>query len=220
MCPHNRNTEPSCLGHVPQRLAMQCTPSSVWVHATGRLVDEYDGGPTHQRACKAQLASLPAAQLARSPLLAPRQTHSRHSMRHHLQAQQCNIAVELYSKHVLLTTRRTKSRHSVSLKYLLDFQSKYYAHMHTHMTSHSASSALPHVANRSNMAYHHHHLYTSSSGPPVGCMSTLFKQHLNTHKQQHGICIPYFTRVPLTLQYVGVGTSKQASKQASKRVRE
>jgi hypothetical protein len=31
---------------------------------------------------------------------------------------------------------------------------------------------------------YHHHLYTSSSGRPVGCMRTLFKQHLNTHKQQ------------------------------------
>jgi hypothetical protein len=31
---------------------------------------------------------------------------------------------------------------------------------------------------------HHHHLYTSSSGRPVGCISTLLKQHLNTHKQQ------------------------------------
>jgi hypothetical protein len=30
----------------------------------------------------------------------------------------------------------------------------------------------------------HHHLYTSSSGRPVGCMSILLKQHLNTHKQQ------------------------------------
>ncbi len=28
------------------------------------------------------------------------------------------------------------------------------------------------------------HLYTSSSGRPVGCMSILLKQHLNTHKQQ------------------------------------
>jgi hypothetical protein len=26
--------------------------------------------------------------------------------------------------------------------------------------------------------------YTSSSGRPVGCMNTLLKQHLNTHKQQ------------------------------------
>jgi hypothetical protein len=28
------------------------------------------------------------------------------------------------------------------------------------------------------------YLYTSSSGRPVGCMSILLKQHLNTHKQQ------------------------------------
>jgi hypothetical protein len=34
------------------------------------------------------------------------------------------------------------------------------------------------------MFFHHHHLYTSSSGRPVGCESTLLKQHLNTHKQQ------------------------------------
>jgi hypothetical protein len=32
--------------------------------------------------------------------------------------------------------------------------------------------------------HYHHHLYTSSSGRPVGCMSTFLKQHLNTHKQQ------------------------------------
>ncbi len=31
---------------------------------------------------------------------------------------------------------------------------------------------------------HHHHLNSSSSGRPVGCMSTFLKQHLNTHKQQ------------------------------------
>jgi hypothetical protein len=30
----------------------------------------------------------------------------------------------------------------------------------------------------------HHHVYTSSSGRPVGCMSILLKQHLSTHKQQ------------------------------------
>jgi hypothetical protein len=29
-----------------------------------------------------------------------------------------------------------------------------------------------------------HHLYPSSSGRPVGCMNWLFKQHLNTRKQQ------------------------------------
>jgi hypothetical protein len=34
--------------------------------------------------------------------------------------------------------------------------------------------------------HHHHQLYTSSSGRPVGCMSTLLKQHLNTHK--HNYC--------------------------------
>ncbi len=31
--------------------------------------------------------------------------------------------------------------------------------------------------------HHQHHLYTSSSGRPVGCMRTLLKQHLNTHNQ-------------------------------------
>jgi hypothetical protein len=33
-------------------------------------------------------------------------------------------------------------------------------------------------------AIFHHHLYTSSSGRSVGCISILPKQHLNTHRQQ------------------------------------
>jgi hypothetical protein len=39
-------------------------------------------------------------------------------------------------------------------------------------------------APRRPIVIHHHHLYTCSSGRPVGCMSILRKQHLNTHKQQ------------------------------------
>ncbi len=31
--------------------------------------------------------------------------------------------------------------------------------------------------------HHHHHLHTSSSGRPVGCMSILLKQYLNTQAQ-------------------------------------
>jgi hypothetical protein len=43
----------------------------------------------------------------------------------------------------------------------------------------------------------HHHLYTSSSGRPVGCMSILLKQQLNTHKQQLRALGPYECICPI-----------------------